>query len=871
MEGVAEKEIMSNLDYKAFTTEYDVIESASEIIKRATPLNLINNQKILDKINISASLLGELKRALMSYKVEMKKRYGEIPPLSILLDNSWSLRGRGQEFLAMLFYNIVPVCEELQIPVEVLWFTTRAWKWGQSRTKWLSSWKNPAPGRLNDLQHTIFHAFWEDFSQTKEGIDLLFTEGYFKENIDGEALEWAFWRISKRPERKKVILRVSDGAPADDSTLSTNKSDILEKHLQTVLERIHSSSETKVYQWFITGSSPNIKNKDFWYTDSIHSYYEWNPIETLISQVLPMIRKATIQETIGAEREKIEGILSLNGISMERETIDNIARSLWYDIVSALLEFWLFDVEKLKSIESPIICPDINVFKMNLAILKASRLQIDESFLQFIQIAGSYTSYQNLERILSGKAFLKEAIQVLKVSDDYFHLTEGQDWQWDFYDIYRGLIEEQRCNLKILKALTEKKLITRENIEKLPTVLLYGNTKMVLLLIRKGLFNVDTIWQKRDIVEFSQPKKIEENIKLLQKKNIEHDESWILFIRVCMSLSSEILNLAVRYGYDSIDKLNRLCFVIKSTSISEIEKEILQDRFTSSTLWEIKKWVMTGAWNMGVWFVMAPLSYFEWIQKFFISFQELFSVRGAFSVAITYYGYKQILNNFTKYKDRESIVSIKVRDTIRARVLQDSFELLQRELLNLSKWLTQTIKGKEPEKLMEIIEELKEIKDEEIFKMLEIDLERLEVYYYMSKIFKMIAFFDIEKASWEIGEEALGYLKKILEKWPEYIKNLGYNYKFFLEKKSRIEENLWLVWKAEDGRASPKEIVQWSEAKKAYETLNITFWASKQEVDSAYRKLARMYHPDNVQTGDLEKMKLINTAKDTIYNFYGWV
>ena len=162
--------------------------------------------------------------------------------VTLLLDNSGSMRGRPIMVAAMCADILGRTLERVGVKTEILGFTTRAWKGGQSREKWLAAGKPTQPGRLNDLRHIVYKAADEPWRRAKRNLGLMMREGLLKENIDGEALTWAHNRIMARPEQRKILMVISDGAPVDDSTLSVNAGNYLEKHLRRVIEEIETRS-----------------------------------------------------------------------------------------------------------------------------------------------------------------------------------------------------------------------------------------------------------------------------------------------------------------------------------------------------------------------------------------------------------------------------------------------------------------------------------------------------------------------------------------------------------------------------------------------------------------------------------------------------
>jgi cobaltochelatase CobT len=162
--------------------------------------------------------------------------------VTLLLDNSGSMRGRPIMVAAMCADILARTLERCAVKTEVLGFTTRAWKGGQARVKWIADGKPPHPGRLNDLRHIVYKAADAPWRRARKNLGLMMREGLLKENIDGEALMWAHERMVHRPEQRKILMVISDGAPVDDSTLSVNSGNYLERHLRHVIEDIEGKS-----------------------------------------------------------------------------------------------------------------------------------------------------------------------------------------------------------------------------------------------------------------------------------------------------------------------------------------------------------------------------------------------------------------------------------------------------------------------------------------------------------------------------------------------------------------------------------------------------------------------------------------------------
>ncbi|MDX8348374.1 cobaltochelatase subunit CobT [Cognatiyoonia sp. IB215446] len=258
-------------DYKVFTTEYDE-EIAAEDLAEAVELERLRaylDQQLEPLKGAVSRLANKLQRRLqaqqnrswefdreegildagrlarivaspttpLSFKVEKDTDFRDTV-VTLLLDNSGSMRGRPISIAAICADVMARTLERCDVKVEILGFTTKAWKGGQSREQWLAEGRAATPGRLNDLRHIIYKSADAPWRRTRPNLGLMMKEGLLKENIDGEALEWAHRRLTVRQEQRKVLMVISDGAPVDDSTLSVNPANYLEKHLRDVIEMV---------------------------------------------------------------------------------------------------------------------------------------------------------------------------------------------------------------------------------------------------------------------------------------------------------------------------------------------------------------------------------------------------------------------------------------------------------------------------------------------------------------------------------------------------------------------------------------------------------------------------------------------------------
>ncbi|MBS40520.1 MAG: cobaltochelatase subunit CobT [Rhodospirillales bacterium] len=201
------------------------------------------DEGLLDAARLTRVVINPLHA--LSYKMEHETEFRDTV-VSLLIDNSGSMRGRPIAVAAMSADILARTLERCGVKVEILGFTTKAWKGGQSREKWLSDGKPSGPGRLNDLRHIIYKSADAPYRRARKSLGLMLREGLLKENIDGEALLWAHSRISVRPEQRKILMVISDGAPVDDSTLSVNPGNYLENHLRSAIDWIETRSPVDI-------------------------------------------------------------------------------------------------------------------------------------------------------------------------------------------------------------------------------------------------------------------------------------------------------------------------------------------------------------------------------------------------------------------------------------------------------------------------------------------------------------------------------------------------------------------------------------------------------------------------------------------------
>jgi len=273
------KNSLGDYKYKAYTEEYDEVIRADELENEEELNRLRKNldQQLMQLKNFVSKLANKLQRKLLakqnrSWSFDLEEGLldtSKLPRIimdpfnsltfkkekdiefkdtlvTILIDNSGSMRGKPISVAAICADILARTLERCGVKVEILGFTTKHWKGGSSREKWMKNEKPNLPGRLNDLRHIIYKSADTPWRQGKNNMGLMLKEGLLKENIDGEALKWAYNKMSRRKEERKILMVISDGAPVDDSTLSTNSSDYLETNLKNIVKWIENKTNIEL-------------------------------------------------------------------------------------------------------------------------------------------------------------------------------------------------------------------------------------------------------------------------------------------------------------------------------------------------------------------------------------------------------------------------------------------------------------------------------------------------------------------------------------------------------------------------------------------------------------------------------------------------
>jgi cobaltochelatase CobT len=272
-------EIPDGFEYRAYTTKFDEVIEAAELCDpdELERLRAYLDSQLAGLQGLVTRLANRLQRRLMaqqsrswdfdqeeglldaarlarvvvspghslSYKVERETDFKDTV-VTLLIDNSGSMRGRPISIAAISADILARTLERCGVKTEILGFTTRAWKGGQARELWLADGRPANPGRLNDLRHIVYKQADEPWRRARRNLGLMMREGLLKENIDGEALLWAHERLLRRPEDRRILMVISDGAPVDDSTLSVNQAGYLESHLRKVIDWIEKQSPVQL-------------------------------------------------------------------------------------------------------------------------------------------------------------------------------------------------------------------------------------------------------------------------------------------------------------------------------------------------------------------------------------------------------------------------------------------------------------------------------------------------------------------------------------------------------------------------------------------------------------------------------------------------
>ncbi len=242
------EKLRRNLDQQVFSFQPLIVKIANRLQRKLLAQQNRHWDFNMEEGYLDTSRLAKIianPRDKLSYKVEKEIEFKDTI-VSLLIDNSGSMRGRPITVAALCSDILAKTLERCLIKSEILGFTTKAWKGGKSRESWIKNGKPSNPGRLNDLRHIIYKSADAPWRRSKKNLGLLLKEGILKENVDGEALAWAYKRLLARQEKRKVLVVISDGAPVDDSTLSVNPGNYLEKNLRDIINNIETNNNVEL-------------------------------------------------------------------------------------------------------------------------------------------------------------------------------------------------------------------------------------------------------------------------------------------------------------------------------------------------------------------------------------------------------------------------------------------------------------------------------------------------------------------------------------------------------------------------------------------------------------------------------------------------
>jgi len=845
---------------RVYTRDFDRTCSAREVLAE-----FIERGNWLSQKHIVPTFSKEMKDKLVSmahaYRSKSLELYWYIPPIVFITDNSGSLRWRTAGCLEWLLREISSTFEHAYIPFEILWYTTREWTWGKSKKKWIENgrprWQNGEwPGRLNDIQYTIFKSFWEKHWDVQDSYSLLWQAWYLKENIDGEALVWAYERASERSEQIKHIIHLSDGAPVDDSTMANNSGDFLTSHLHHVLTALQNDENTKVHLWYI-GEELSAKYRENPYGSYTLLNPSWNPLEDFMEGVFSSLVDMDIEELINQRREIFLNILWVEFTSLWEADILSITRNFNPEILEILREFGYSWIDILLNVSHPIWDIDERIFRMNLWIIKHSWKDFGAEFWKLLPILTHYPYHEHLQIIVENTVTIDAIIRTLQNSDAYIQLTQWRDWQRKFFEKYRTLIEQDRLNKDILSLLIDGKHISEEDVDDLYIILQFWNLETVKLLLWELKIPYTMLKKEKDILEYSDVNKLRNNMQLLRGKWITHN-SQIELLRFSMSVNTLMLQAAIQYGLKTFKKLRKNKSLLEQEYTPQSEKELFQNIFLDNEKVSFSR-KLRYRW---------PIISYTWIQwgiRWYQIFQDIENLSGWLLIegAIFFTTTKNTIKDFLWIKNK---VAVKTKDAVILRTAYKKFKAIVDRVAALWYW---KISKKMIEELEDCYEDIVWIQDKEVQEKIGVDRDKVRLQYNVLRVCYLISLFpdlSLLKNN-SIAEEILRYLQEILNFEPSYVINNGFNYKFFLAQKSKLQ---WAFgahfWESE--RIGDKSVLT-AEVSKAYMTLWVKPSSTKDEVVQAYKKLVREHHPDRHGWNDA-KMKQVNNAKDIIDRYRGW-
>lgn len=794
-----------------YTKEFDRVTQAKDLIDE-----FWWSPRFIDSYEIPQEIIDNFKLLVQRYKSKNIELYWYVPPITFLLDNSWSLRWLQASILRILMREVSKVFHDEWIDFEVLWHTTRKWRWWESREKWRSDWKPQNPWRLNDLQHTIFRWYWE-MTLDLWALDLLTIENYLKENIDWEALRWAYERsIDSKWDKVKHIVYISDWIPSDDSTSGYANSDnnILVDDLEKVLAFIRSYDEkTQVHSFFIWWKESDFDfSKRFSYSSLSKYDRQRHILDSFMNDFFVKLVNKSLEESIEARRKEVREILWNDWLELSNEELTKIWNSFDSEIIWVLKEFG-FSPKILLKISKPIKNINKEVLRINLSIFKSCwRWFSDDDLIKLLPLLSRYTYFDKLDFILKNSKSVDDIVVCLNKSFKYIEVIEWKSWAKIFFETYFEIIREDRFDLDILKWLVKWWHITNENVWKIHTILMYWNLKAISFLLHEAKADFDEIIEDKELLSLENTDNLKKNLSYFHYWSYSSSE-----IKFLNAVNSYLLKVAINFWFNNFKDLFKLQDLLSWDGSEESEIKLVEKIL-----------------NIKSWFYDVIISFF--------SNGEHISKRS---------------NNYVKLKRNFEFFNNFVKDFLESIKNNNRLDKKDIKKFKSSYQYLRNYKDSRVDQILQL----------NIPQILWIDLDKLELEY------NIILFFDILYrvpnleyiTDLSIIEVLYSLLWNILKYDPSKVIWYWYNYKFFLWEKSKLDNKIWRH--SEEPNWWNTQNIVGDELKKAFELLWVPETSTRDEVISKYRELMKENHTD-VWWDNLKAQK-INTAKDLIFK-HNW-
>lgn len=829
--------LVQSSNYKAYTTEFDQVRTATDILNEQlekypwTPIT----DKYYYKNRPSEETISNARLFAENYRNRMLEKYWYIPAITFLVDNSWSLGWESASFLKTMLIETTWILEEFKIPFEVLGYTTARWNWWQSKEKWIKDWRPGNPWRLNDLLHIVYKSFDESISDVEEWFFILCSE-VLRENIDWEALMWA---DSRKPEKSWVrhIVHLSDWAPVDDSTLSVNPGDFLQRNLVDTLTALKKDENTLVHSVSIDWKV-NEEVKALYDTNSSVKINN-NPVDEFFNNFFSKLTEDSLDEIKDRKRSEVLEILGLEDWTIWNDDILKICWMIDLWVLRLLKEFWLSWIDIILNINTPLKDVNQSLFRINLSIVKNSWRVFWQELSKLIPFLINFEHHELLQNILNENLNIDQIISILKNFSKYIEISSWKPWQKAFLAKYAKIFINNLFNFRIFSFLVQWDYIEESDIDNLWYVLINWNFQTVKILLESWvkLGEIITSW---DVISYHNVDKLFKNLDLL-KEWIKNIKSNLEKIRFCISVDTEMLELAISFW---VTDFNDLKLLQESLSEEYSEKSIENFFRAFFTIKERKKYFWSLIFKLPIATIFWTI-YYNSIDDLWIVWVWSFVLAAWFIESVIKW-VKNINKNIERNTKTATFLFV-----------------AHRNFMNIID--SENFTKENSKKLEEYFDDIMNEKDEEIFKILWIDKNKIKVLYFIFRLKVILE--NIPDLSYltdkTIAEETLWYIKELIQFWPIFITDLWYNFKKLLELKSIIESKFWyeqtdLSWK----------IVDKKDYKDACKVLWVSENASLEEINARFKELAKIHHSDIWWEHD--KMAEINNARDTIYTFRWW-